>query len=170
MNKGELLQNIFFSTREDLKRLGIPVSESINPKIRISSAQRKWGSCKLSKNTDGFKFQISISESCFKEPDYLNFIRNTMAHELIHTARGCFNHGEKFKNYGKIAEKLGYKITTSVKSSVNKSEEEKFNEAKHVLKCEKCGLKYYRLRFPKEKNYINKIRCGKCRGRLIKIK
>lgn len=170
MSEEELLQNILCKTREDLISLGIPVSDNIAPEIRISKAQRKWGSCKLSKKPGDYRFYISISENCFKEPDYLNFIKNTMAHELIHTAEGCFNHGKRFKAYGKTAEKLGYKITTSSESSIVKSEDEKFNEAKHVLKCTQCGQMYYRLRFPKAKGYINKIRCGRCKGKLIKIK
>ena len=170
MSEEELLQYIFCKARNDLISLGIPVSDDIDPKIRISRAQRKWGSCKLSKKPGDHRFHISISENCFKEPDYVNFIRNTMAHELIHTVEGCFNHGAGFKAYGKIAEKLGYEITVSSKSAVEKSDEEKFNEAKHVLKCTECGQMYYRLRFPKARGYINKIRCGRCRGRLIKVK
>lgn len=170
MNKEKILQEIFYKVRNDLVKAGIPVSDSINPLIKISRAKRKWGSCKLLLNKSSYKFEISISEICFKEPDYIRFISNTMAHELIHTVNKCFNHGEYFKIYSNLAIKAGYTITTTSKSSVVKSEKDKYNEAKHILKCTKCGEMYYRFRFPKRKGYINRIRCGVCGGSLIKIK
>lgn len=169
MESKEILKEVFDTVKNELKKIGVPVSESICPNIRLSSAKRNWGSCKKT-SKGNYRFYISISENCFKEPDSIGFIKNVMAHELIHTAEGCFNHGERFKLYSKKAKKAGYDVSVSKKSDVIKSEEELYAEAKHILKCVDCGQLYYRFRFPKEKNYINKIRCGKCKGKLIKIK
>ena len=169
MNKEEILKSIFENVKYDLEDIGIPVSENIDPYIRISRAKRRWGSCKKI-NGGRYKFCISISDICFNEPEYIDFIKNTMAHEIIHTAKGCFDHGRLFKTYGKMAEKKGYIVNISDKSSVVKSEEELFDEARHVLKCSKCGKLYFRLRFPSKKGYINRIRCGVCGEKLDKIK
>lgn len=170
MDKQKILNNIFLTVKNDLVSLNIPVSNEICPIVRISKAKRRWGSCKMLKKYNAYKFYISISEKCFSEPNYIDFIKNTMAHELIHTVKGCFNHSKEFKYYGYVASKLGYAVTVKSESKLEKSDEEKFKEAKHILKCTVCGQMYYRYRFPKDKNYINKIVCGKCRGRLVKIK
>lgn len=170
MDKQKILNNIFLTVKNDLVSLNIPVSNEICPIVRISKAKRRWGSCKMLKKYNAYKFYISISEKCFSEPNYIDFIKNTMAHELIHTVKGCFNHSKEFKYYGYVASKLGYVVTVKSESKLEKSDEEKFKEAKHILKCTVCGQMYYRYRFPKDKNYINKIVCGKCRGRLVKIK
>ncbi|MDO4300735.1 MAG: hypothetical protein Q4D26_05020 [Clostridia bacterium] len=124
----------------------------------------------MSKRLGDYRFYISISENCFKEPDYIQFISNTMAHELIHTVRGCFNHGAKFQGYAVKAAELGYTVNTTSKSSIEKNADDKFNEAKHVLRCRNCGEMYYRFRLPKTPDYIDKIVCGRCRGKLEKIK
>lgn len=170
MKKEEILQKIFIEVKENLKNINIPVSDDISYDIKLSKAKRKWGSCKMSKGKEDYRFYISISENCFKEPDYIQFIRNTMAHELIHTVKGCFNHGAKFQRYARKAAVLGYTVNTTSKSSIEKTDEEKFNEAKHVLICKSCGEIYYRLRFPKNPKYIDKIMCGRCKGKLEKIK
>ncbi len=47
MNKNKVLQNIFIDVKNDLKKIGIPVSENINPYIKLSKAKRRWGSCKF---------------------------------------------------------------------------------------------------------------------------
>ncbi len=170
MDKKEILNDIYNIVKKDLTDIGIPISVCICSEIKLSSAKTRWGCCKQIQSRGNTFFQISISESCFNEPDYLSFIKNTMAHELIHTVKGCFNHGSEFKKYALIAKDAGYDVTVSSRSSIEKSDDEKFNEAKHVLKCVKCGEMYYRLRFSKKRGYINKIRCGKCGGKLIKIK
>lgn len=170
MDKQKILNDIFLIVKNDLLSLNIPVSNEICPIVRISKAKRQWGSCKMSKKYNDYKFYISISENCFSEPNYIDFIKNTVAHELIHTVKGCFNHSKGFKYYSYVASKLGYNVTVKSESKLEKSDEEKFKEANHILKCTVCGQLYYRYRFPKDKNYINKIVCGKCRGRLVKIK
>lgn len=169
MDKEKILKAVYESVRSDLINIGIPVSDCIDPEIKISRAKRRWGSCKRI-NNGRYEFSISISDICFNEPECIEFIKNTMAHELIHTVKGCFDHGILFKAYGKKAGEKGYVINTANKSSVVKSEEEMFNESKHILKCRKCGKLYFRLRFPKKKDYIKKIRCGVCGGKLDKIK
>lgn len=170
MDKERIINEIFEKVYYDFIRINIPVSDSINPDIKLSKAQRKWGSCKRSKKSNDYRFHISISENCFKEPDYIQFISNIMAHELIHTVKGCFNHGAKFQSYARKAAVLGYTVNTTSKSSIEKTDDEKFNEAKHVLRCKNCGEIYYRFRFPKDPKYIDKIMCGRCKGRLEKIK
>ena len=94
-----------------------------------------------------------------------------MAYELIHTVKECFNHGKVFKYYSGVVSKLGYIVTVKSDSKVVKNDEKKFNDVNHILKCTVCGQLYYRYRFPKDKRYINKIACGKCKGKvLVKIK
>ncbi len=53
---------------------------------------------------DDFGSEISLNPKLTKSN--LECIRNTIAHELIHTIKGCDNHGAKFLRIGKRVKKL----------------------------------------------------------------
>ena len=72
-----------------------------------------------------------------------------IAHEILHTCPGSFNHGKIWKEHGRQVEHfLGYE------------------SIKYIIVCKKCGQKYERKRIcPLVKN-PKKYRCGKCGGKL----
>ena len=53
---------------------------------------------------------VSLNPNILKlnlnNPINVELIRNTIAHELIHTVSGCANHNAKFLKLGKIAKKI----------------------------------------------------------------
>lgn len=162
------LNELLLRVMQDFYKIKIPIDKNIDPDVRVSSAKRIWGSCK--KVEGGYNFKISVSKICFDEPNYSQFIKNVLAHELLHTIEGCFNHSEKFKKYAQICAGYGYNIEVRANSKKEKTEEELFKEANHILRCNDCGKLYFRYRFPKKKGFLESLRCGKCGGKLTKIK
>ena len=92
---------------------------------------------------------------------------NTIAHELIHTCYGCFNHGKRFKYYCDKINLLGYNVTTTYKG---KEVTQIQNEAKYRVMCENCKTKMYRMKKSKLITNPQLYRCSRCKGKLIVYK
>ncbi len=150
-----------------LKGLGIPVSSKILPDVRINSrAKRRLGCCY---DRVGI-FEIEVSSSLLEKPEKL---RETLAHELLHTCPGCRNHGERWKAYAHRAnEALGMEIRrlAPVEEVPGGEGEEPLRRdtVKYVLECQSCGAKIYRSRMSKVVKRPWRYRC-KCGGRLKRI-
>ena len=141
----------------------IPVPRNIDPEIRINKRPRKrFGACKRENGV----FHIEIS-SFILDCDIAK-IRNVIAHEVLHTCRGCDNHGKIWKSYAAIMNaKYGYHIKrTSSFSEMGLPEPEPAeHRIKYVMKCTRCGREYPRERFTCVMKKINAYRCN-CGGRL----
>lgn len=89
-------------------------------------------------------------------------IKDIVAHELIHTCRGCFNHGERYKKYMKRVNTLGYNVSTTYKGEEKPPVE---LNPKYIAQCKKCGYKIFRMKKSKliSKPYLYK--CPKCGGK-----
>ena len=71
-----------------LKTSGIPISERIDPHVRINNrAKKRFGMC-IMKNGS---YTIELSSIMLTEPE--SSCMQTLCHELIHTCRGCGDHG-----------------------------------------------------------------------------
>ena len=96
----EILQDV----RRELISVGIPVSPNIKG-LRINTRTKKrLGCCQKEKRQgqhEAYIIEISKNVLSCREED----IRMIMAHELIHTCPGCFDHGKKWKKYASVARK-----------------------------------------------------------------
>ena len=103
------LNALFASLAGELRALGIPLSQHIDPQPVINTrAQRRLGCCV---HREG-RYTIQVSQSVLGDPQLL---RATLAHELLHTCPGCLNHGAAWKAYAKtVGEALGLSITRAV--------------------------------------------------------
>lgn len=154
MNMEERFNLLFNEVKKEVQGL-LPYPNNIYGKINTFKAIRTLGRCK--KNS--IYFQILLNE-------YMNGctdqeIKNTLAHELIHTCPYCFNHGKNFKFYAEfLNRKLGYNIRT-------KSNCENFRnnrpKPKYTLICKECGKEHHRYR--KLQYHIDMYQC-KCGGKL----
>lgn len=91
-------------------------------------------------------------------------IKNTIAHELLHTCPGCRNHGIIWEKYAKRFDKYGYTITRVTDEGIfeRNPKLKQANEPKYRISCKHCGFVTYRNR-----NYnINRYKCPKCGGKL----
>ena len=146
------------------QELNIPVPDNICGKVRINPRPKsRFGCCKK----ENEKFQIEISQfilQCREEK-----IREVLAHEVLHTCKNCYNHGNIWKEYAeKMNKAYGYNIkrVSSFKDmdiTLNKE------EIKYVIKCYDCGREYPRHRYTAMMKKISLYRRA-CGGKLEVLK
>lgn len=97
-------------------------------------------------------FHIELARKSVGESVNVNFIKNIIMHEIVHTMPNCWNHGHVFQHYAQIINrKLGYHVGTTetienmmaagVKPLI------KSEVARYALVCGKCGKRVaYRQR------------------------
>lgn len=158
--KQQELNTLLQDVLSQCKAIKLPVSKYIEPEVLINRrAKSRFGSCR--KTAKGFS--IEISEMMLDADPF--YIKNILAHEIIHTCRGCQNHGKKWKMYTEaMNEAYGYKITTTSsyeKMGLDRPQQKK--EYKYMIQCQSCGKKIYRQRKSKLITHTDYYRC-KCGG------
>ena len=145
---------LFYEVKNELKDL-VPYSKNLSPSLGELKTKKTLGRCYSMYGM----FRISLSKYLLECSEQL--IKNVIAHEIIHTVNGCFNHGYNFQYYANLVNyKLGYKIEVR---NTNKE----FNPPhKYKLVCERCGKVYYRDRLNQRYVANNVYRCGKDNGYL----
>lgn len=174
-NLEALLQEVLSQCKE----LNIPVSDRIIPEVDVNSrAKSRFGSCrKVWKNKEGkycrkavspldkHWFLIEIAEAVLDAD--AGDIRNILAHEVLHTCYGCYNHGKRWKSYAeKMNDIYGYSITvTSSYEKMGLERPGKQPEYRYVIECRRCGRRFYRQKKSKVVTATNRYRCS-CGGKL----
>lgn len=151
---------------KEAQELMIPVPDNICGNVIINSRPRKrYGCCRVKNDF----FQIEISKfvlECSWEK-----ISEILAHEVLHTCEGCYNHGKLWKKYARLMnDAYGYEISrlsSPEKMGLEKTENE--DQIRYIIKCKQCGREYPRQRFTCVMQKINAYRC-RCGGELILIK
>ncbi|WP_255882869.1 MULTISPECIES: SprT-like domain-containing protein [unclassified Ruminococcus] len=147
------LDNILSETIRTAKAAGIPVSDRIIPNVAVNTRRKTiLGTCEKQKN-GYYKIVVSLIAIEAGEKE----IRNVIAHEVLHTCKGCSNHGELWKSY---AERLGGIIGQEIKRTGKPENAEKIRKsAPYVLICTKCGREFHRF---KRSNLVNHPEYYKC--------
>lgn len=136
---------------------------------------RTWGCCKrIVINYDYCKpvygFDIEISSKLLRDTTSLEGLKNTIIHELLHTVKGCFNHGTEWKYYADIMNrKYNYNIKR-VTSNAEKDFVLSNDDYKYIVKCPKCGKEWGFHRICNVAKYPSIYLCKKCNENLIRIK
>lgn len=151
---------------------GIKIGNINNEVVINSRAKTRWGLC--SKKQSMYEIQINKSLLEHHEEGALEIL----VHEVLHTVDGCFNHGWKWKNFAcRINRKQGFNISRcatfpEVEKIMNETTGGK--DYKYIFKCEDCnGQINYMRKGRAVKVYETNpelIRCGRCKGRLTRIK
>ena len=145
----------------ELDKLGIEYGYILSIAVDNKSKQRL-GLCK---NTEeGFK--ITISNKLLNEDRKL--LKETMMHEILHTCRGCLNHGDEWK---RLATRVNNYYGYNIKRAVNRNElsSSSTNEYAHKIVCTKCGQEIFRARECKITRHPELWRCAICDGELKKV-
>ena len=102
----EKLNEVLKEVIEEVRNLKIPVPFTISEQIKVNPRPKKrFGCCRK----QGEKFIIEISEFILKCDD--EKIRGVIAHEVLHTCEGCYEHGMKWKEYAsQMNAAYGYNI------------------------------------------------------------
>jgi len=159
------LNTILKEVINEAQGLKIPVPDTISEEIIINPRPRKRYGCCRKKGTI---FSIEISEFVLVcEEDK---VKQIIAHEVLHTCRGCYDHGEKWKKYADAMNKAyGYNIkrVSSLDELGLSGSEEGANgrKVRYIIKCRKCGREYPRQRASRVTQNIKKYRCV-CGGKL----
>ena len=136
---------------------GILPFRYVMPHVEIKNLKSCLGRCH--RITENY-YQIQLSRYLL-DCD-IQLIKNVIAHELIHTVNGCFNHGSSFIRYTNLINKIFPQYKVEVKNT-NKQFKENI-DYKYQLTCEKCGAIFYRHRLPK---YKDNLKHSSCMGHLL---
>ena len=148
---------------EQAKNAKIPVSRNISPKVLLNSrATKRFGQCILKNGI----YTIELSQRLKNAPE--KSCRQTIAHELIHTCKGCNNHGKTFLYYAEIMNRqYGYNIKRT--NSCEELGVEDISNVRYILVCEKCGAEIKRSRCSNVVANPLRYKCI-CGGKLKRIK
>ena len=101
------------------------------------------GCCKKTVNRGVEKFEIEISTILEGETDQR--IKEIIHHELLHTCKGCLNHGQKWKSLAaRVNHIYGYHIRTTAEIPTLDDGREK--PYRYEIRCTKCGNTGYRMK------------------------
>ena len=135
------LNNLLLTCMKELNSIGLTRYSHLIASITVNNRlSRALGRC-VRKNG---VFSIELARKSVAEGVDVQFIKNIIMHELIHTMPNCWNHGPLFQNYARIINRgLGYHVSTTetienmmaagVKPLI------KSEVAKYALVCGKCG-------------------------------
>lgn len=139
--------------------LGIPLAADILPQVRLNfRAVARFGCCV--KTREGHIIEVSARLSAAGE----RAVRETLAHEVLHTCRGCKDHGPRWKGYAdKMNAACGYHISrTGTWEALGLPDQKPVN---HLVVCERCGQEFKRARASNLVQHPERYRC-RCGGRL----
>jgi len=163
MRTQEELEKILAEILGELKALGAEPTGEIKG-ISWTHQRRSWGTCNqiVSKK----EFRIEISEALRDETVSEESLKNVVAHECIHTLKGCWNHGRTFKMWCyRMNNKYGHNIATRDScESLGVDAAQKYADAKYKFVCQKCGSEVGFYRMCTFVKYPEFYTCHKCGG------
>lgn len=149
----------------EAKAIKIPVSEHIQPNVIINKrAKKRFGQCIIENES----YTIELSEKLLNVPE--QSCKQTIAHEIIHTCKGCQNHGTLFMHYAEqMNQRYGYHIKrTNSCEEMGIAREQTEKPVKYIVLCEKCGVQIKRERYSNVIADPSHYRC-RCGGTLKRI-
>lgn len=150
----------------EIRVIGIVPSDKISRRVLIAEKGRFFGRCRHEKDTG--RFTITLNKAMLKSDEH--YIRETLAHEVLHTVEGCFNHSPLWKRYARYtASQLGYNITTTSTAAEKGIPDESIIKVNYILKCTACGRENKFQRLSKAVKNPENYRCN-CGGKLERVK
>lgn len=150
----------------EAKAINIPVSDNVQPEVLVNRrAKKRFGQCIFKNGV----YTIELSERLLDAPE--QSCKQTLAHELIHTCKGCGNHGKLFAEYAaRMNRYYGYHIKrTNSCEEMGIIQELPEKTVRYILLCEKCGVQIKRERYSGAVADPSRYRC-RCGGTLKRIK
>ena len=160
------LENVMNKCIAQLEALGIEPGEivSIVPNYRAKS---RWGQCKY--RPDG-KHEININAILLDETKSSDDgLASTVMHEIIHTCKGCCNHGAEFKRIARLVNRTyGYNVktaSTAEDKGISSETNIERKEYKFLITCNKCGCEFHRQKESNVTKHPENYKCH-CGGKL----
>lgn len=134
---------------------------NIDPKVKVNNrAVKRFGQCeKLMGNKYDYKIEINAKLLNAKKEK----IMNTIVHEILHTCKGCMNHGATWQKYASIMnDEFDYDISRTTSYEKIGIERPK---PKYIVECKSCGNQFHRQKKSKLITDIHLYKCS-CGGKL----
>ena len=90
---------MYYKIYDEMYNAGIEIGDIEEIKIN-SRAKSRWGRCSYNRLTDSYTIEISDRLVADNVDDMA--LANTLAHEMLHTVKGCMNHGAEWKAYADV--------------------------------------------------------------------
>ena len=161
----ERINNLAVEARKELMNINIHPSEKIIAIKENRRAKKRLGCCKKEKQLAQEVFIIEISTVLEVAADQV--IKEILIHELLHTCKGCFNHGKLWKLYAaKVNQVYGYNISTYANTAQLNIEKTAAPKFRYEIRCQHCDYVGYRQKKSKVITHPQLYKCGKCGGPL----
>ena len=161
------LTKAYFEARDMVIDAGFDPGEIVDVKMN-TRAKSRWGNCKREFGV----YKIDINADLLDERNNYQALVETLAHEILHTIEGCWNHGPKWKA---AADRVNAMYGTHIQRSSTQEEKGvayrtlptlRNETAKYKLVCKKCGHEYLYKRCTKAIQHPENYRCACCKGEL----
>ena len=157
----EQVKKMVYSFRDDMLSRGIKVGRIYE--VSFGKSTHIFGRCRCEGND---MYTIIINDLALHGD-----VISTIVHELIHTVKGCMNHGDKFHKIADICNKA-YDLDIGTYTSKNELEacrEYRLKTARYIVQCTKCGNTIFRSRNCDLIRYTNLYSCI-CGGELKRVR
>ena len=173
------LEQIASECKKDIEALGIELGTIVRYTIN-TRAKSRWGQCKGVSSKGVLKgWEISISSVLMDDAVDIMALKNTVAHELLHTVGGTRGHTGLWKIYAERMNKTyGYNIKRCTSSEEKGIANDDAKVPKYIIECENCGheYKYYRkckmvqLCMTRPEYVRKNCRCSLCKSHRLTLK
>ena len=142
------------------RQAGIPVSPSIDPRVRINRRARTRFGCCIQKNG---RYYIELASQLLGAEEQA--VCQVLAHEVLHTCSGCRNHGALWRSYaGRMNAAFGYTISRT--GTCGELGVPDLRPVRHLVVCTRCGQEFPRTKASPLVLHPERYRC-KCGGTLL---
>ena len=159
------LQRVYAQCLQELTALGIQCG-IVRQVVADGRTKGSWGSCR--RNPDG-SFRIAINPKLLADSTPPESLRQTMLHELLHTAAPGEGHKGRWKE---LAHRVNCALGTRIKRTASWEEQgldgEKDAAIRYRYACAGCGREVVRYRACPFTRHPNRYRCGHCGGKFQK--
>lgn len=159
---------------EMLDKIGIEYGNIIEM-VPNTRARKRWGQIKAIPGG----YSININSALLDERNDDKGLINTILHELLHSVKGCMNHGENWKRQAdKVYRAYGIEIKrTSSAEEKGVAEETRIpykprridHSIKYMFECTCCGQMIKRERASKFTKNPGNYKCAICGGKFAQI-
>ena len=139
------------------RQAGIPVSPSIDPRVRINRRARTRFGCCIQKNG---RFYIELASQLLGAEEQA--VCQVLAHEVLHTCPGCANHGPRWRYWAeRMNRAYGYHIQrTGSYQALGLSDP---RPVRYLVVCSRCGREIPRMKRSSLVDHPERYRC-RCGG------
>lgn len=153
------LNRLLAAVISEAKQAAIPVSDRIVPAVKVNSrAKTRFGCCRRA----GDDYTIEISAFLFHAGE--KAVRQTLAHEILHTCPSCSNHGTLWRHWAAVMNRrYGYGIRRTDSPEHLGIPDER--PVRWLVVCQRCGKEIPRMKRSPLVQHPERYRCS-CGGTL----